>query len=80
MALQEFVATHPSWFVDYIMMDGILLDGAWESGGIFVQKVEKGDEQFVGDRFVYKRWSLEISQLIRGQLITTTLSSEGCSV
>ena len=49
MALQEFVATHPSWFVDYIMMDGILLDGAWESGGTFVQKAKKGDEQFVGD-------------------------------
>ena len=52
MALQEFVATHPSWFVDYMMMDGTLLDGAWESGGTFVQKAEKGDEQFVGDGFV----------------------------
>ena len=52
MVLQEFIATHPSWFVDYIMIDGILLDEAWESGGTFVQKVEKGDKQFVGDGFV----------------------------
>ena len=52
IAIQEFVATHPLWFVDYIMMDGTLLDGAWESGGTFVQKAEKGDEQFVGDGFM----------------------------
>ena len=52
MALHEFVATHTSWFVDYIMMDKILLDGAWESRGTFVQKAEKSDEQFVDDEFV----------------------------
>ena len=52
IALQEFVATHPSWFVDNIMIDKTSLDGAWESGGTFMQKAEKGDEQFVGDGFV----------------------------
>ena len=34
------------------MMDGTSLDRAWESGGTFVQKPEKGDKQFVGDEFV----------------------------
>ena len=34
------------------MMDGTLLDGAWESGHTFAQKAEKGNKQFVGDRFV----------------------------
>ena len=34
------------------MIDGTSLDGAWESGGTFMQKAEKGDEQFVGDGFV----------------------------
>ena len=52
MALQEFVATHQSWFADNIMMDRTSLDGAWESGHTFVQKAEKGDKQFVGDGFV----------------------------
>ena len=52
MALQEFVATHPSWFADYIMMDGTSLDPAWESGHTFVQKAEKGNKQFVGNGFV----------------------------
>ena len=52
MVLQEFVATHLLWFADYIMMDGISLDGAWESGHTFVQKAEKSDEKFVGNRFV----------------------------
>ena len=34
------------------MMDGTLLDGAWESGGAIVQKAEKGNTQFVGNGFV----------------------------
>ena len=52
MALQKFVVTHPSWFADYIMIDGTLLNRAWESGHKFVQKAKKGDEQFVVDGFV----------------------------
>ena len=52
MALQKFVATHPSWFVDYIMMDRTSLDSAWGSGSTFMQKAEKGDKQFFGDRFM----------------------------
>ena len=34
------------------MMDGISLDGAWESRHTFVQKAKKDDKQFVGDEFV----------------------------
>ena len=52
MAPQEFVVTHPSWFIDYIMMNGNSLDGTWESGDTFVQKAEKGNKQFVSDEFV----------------------------
>ena len=52
MALQEFVATQPLWFADYIMMDGTSLDRAWESRHTFVQKAEKGDKQFVDNGFV----------------------------
>ena len=52
MALYKFVATHPLWFVDYIMIDETLLDGAWESASTLAQKAKKGDKQFVSDRFV----------------------------
>ena len=34
------------------MIDGTSLDGAWKSGGTFVQKAKKGDEQFLDDGFV----------------------------
>lgn len=36
MVLQEFIATHASCFIDYIIIDGTLLDGAWESEAAFV--------------------------------------------
>lgn len=36
------------------MMDKTLLNGAWESRDIFIQKAEKGNKQFVGNGFVKK--------------------------
>lgn len=41
MTLKEFVVTHPSLFVDYIMMEKALLDKVWKLRAIFVQKVKK---------------------------------------
>lgn len=52
MALQKFIKIHLLWFMDYIMIEEILLNWAWESGGIFVQKAEKRDKQFDDDEFV----------------------------
>lgn len=52
MILKKFIAIYSVWFIDYIMMDKILLDKAWKSGNIFLEKAEKNDKQFVGDWFV----------------------------